>query len=63
MCRVNLPGQFLFSLIFVYVWIELMLMYYIVKFLNERREAIENAESEEKKIIQELTRTEAWDSD
>ena len=62
LCRVNLPGQFLFSLIFVYVWVELMLMYYIVKFLNERRDAIENAELEEKKLIQELANTEVWDS-
>ena len=35
-----------------------MLMYYIVKFLNERRDAIENAELEEKKLIQELANTE-----
>ena len=34
-----------------------MLMYYIFRFLNERREAIENAELEEKKIIQELANT------
>ena len=39
-----------------------MLMYYIVKFLNERREAIENAELEEKKLIQELASTEVGDS-
>ena len=57
LCRVNLPWQFLFSVIFVYVGAELMLMYYIFRFLNERREAIENAELEEKKIIQELANT------
>jgi len=55
LCRVNLPWQFLFSVIFVYVWAELMLMYYIFKFLNERRESIKNADLHEKKIIQELT--------
>ena len=54
LCRVNLPWQFLFSVIFVYVWAELMLMYYIFKFLHERREKIANAELEEKKIIKEL---------
>ncbi len=54
LCRENLPGQFLFSIIFVYVWAELMLMYYIFRFLNERRERIANAELEEKKIIKEL---------
>ena len=54
LCRVNFPGQFLFSVIFVYVWAELALMYYIFKFLGERRERIENAELEEKKIIKEL---------
>ena len=54
LCRVDLPGQFLFSVIFVYVGAELALMYYIFKFLNERRERIANAEAEEKKIIKEL---------
>ena len=54
LCRVNLPVQFLFSLIFVYVGVELMMMYYIIKFLNERKDAIENAELEEKKVLQEL---------
>ena len=54
LCRVNLPVQFLFSVIFVYVWAELALMYYIFHFLNERRERIANAEAEEKKIIKEL---------
>lgn len=54
LCRVNLPWQFLFSVIFVYIWAELALMYYIVKFLNERREKIANAEAEEKKLLQEL---------
>lgn len=34
-----------------------MLMYYILRFLNERREAIENAELEEKKILHELVST------
>ena len=54
LCRVGLPGQFLFSVIFVYVWAELALMYYIFRFLNDRRERIENAELEEKKVIKEL---------
>ena len=54
LCRVNLPGQFLFSVIFVYVGAELALVYYIFRFLHERRERIENAELEEKKIIKEL---------
>ena len=63
LCRVNLPWQFLFSVIFVYVGAELMLMYYIFRFLNERRDAIENAELQEKKIIQELANTDIVDSD
>lgn len=42
--RIDLPTQFLFSLIFVYVWIELLLMYYIVRFLNDRKELIENVD-------------------
>ena len=54
LCRVNLPWQFLFSVIFVYVGAELALMYYIFRFLQERRERIANAEAEEKKIIKEL---------
>ena len=54
LCRVDLPGQFLFSVIFVYVGAELALVYYIFRFLHERRERIENAELEEKKIIKEL---------
>lgn len=54
LCRVDLPGQFLFSVIFVYVGAELALMYYIFRFLNERRERIENAELEEKKVLKEL---------
>ena len=54
LCRVDLPGQFLFSVIFVYVGAELALMYYIFRFLNERREKIANAELEEKKILKEL---------
>ena len=54
LCRVNLPGQFLFSVIFVYVGGELALMYYIFHFLYERRERIANAEAEEKKILKEL---------
>lgn len=54
LCHENLPGQFLFSIIFLYIWTELMLMYYIFRFLNERRERIANAELEEKKIIKEL---------
>ena len=62
LCRVNLPWQFLFSVIFVYVGAELALMYYIFNFLRERRERIENAELEEKKLIQELASSEV-DSD
>ena len=54
LCRVDLPWQFLFSVIFVYVGVELSLMYYIFRFLAERRERIENAELEEKKILKEL---------
>ena len=54
LCRVNFPTQFLFSIIFVYVWAELALVYYIFRFLNDRRERIANAEAEEKKIIKEL---------
>ena len=54
LCRVGLPGQFLFSVIFVYVGAELALMYYIFRFLNDRRERIANAEAEKKKLIQEL---------
>jgi len=54
LCRVDLPGQFLFSVIFVYVGAELALMYYIFRFLQERRERIANAEAEEKKILKEL---------
>ena len=34
-----------------------MVMYYVFKFLNERRERIENAELEEKRVIQELANT------
>lgn len=62
LCRVDLPWQFLFSLIFVYVGLELTLMYYIVRFLNERKDAMENIEEHEKKIIQDLTNTESLDS-
>ena len=54
LCRVDFPAQFLFSIIFVYVGAELALMYYIFRFLHERRERIANAEAEEKKIIKEL---------
>ena len=50
LCRIDLPWQFLFSIIFVYVGIELMLMYYIVKFLNERRDSIKNIGNEEKNM-------------
>ena len=57
LCNIGLPWQFLFSLIFLLVWIELMVMYYVFKFLNERRERIENAELEEKRVIQELANT------
>lgn len=38
-------------------------MYYIFKFLNERREAIKNAELHEKKIIQELASASVNDFD
>ena len=61
LCRVNLPWQFLFSVIFVYVGAELALMYYIFRFLQERRERIENAEAEEKKIIKELASSDIHD--
>lgn len=54
LCHVNLPWQFLFSVIFVYIGVELALIYYIFRFLHERRERIANAEQEEKKLIQEL---------
>ena len=54
LCRVDLPGQFLFSVIFVYIGAEMALMYYIFRFLNERRERIANAELEEEKILKEL---------
>jgi hypothetical protein len=37
-------------------------MYYIVRFLNERKDAMENIEEHEKKIIQDLTNTESLDS-
>jgi hypothetical protein len=33
-------------------------MYYIFRFLNDRRERIANAEAEEKKLIQELASSE-----
>ena len=58
LCRVNLPWQFLFSVIFVYVGAELALMYYIFNFLRERRERIANAEAEEKKLLKELAESE-----
>jgi fucose permease len=32
--QVNLPGQFLFSLIFFYCGIELMILYYVFQFLH-----------------------------
>ena len=54
LCNVDLPKQFLFSLIFVYVWVELMLLYYIVRFLNDRQDKIDNIELEEKESIKEL---------
>ena len=54
LCHVNLPWQFLFSVIFVYIGAELAVIYYIFRFLHERRERIANAEQEEKKLIQEL---------
>ena len=42
---------------------ELALMYYIFKFLNERRERIKNAELEEKKLIQELANSDIESED
>ena len=63
LCRVGLPVQFLFSVIFVYIWAELALMYYIFRFLNDRRERMANAELEEKKIIQELASTDIGEDD
>ncbi len=56
--RVDLPGQFLFSVIFVFVWAELALMYYIFNYLRERRERIANAEAEEKKLLKDLAESE-----
>jgi hypothetical protein len=38
-------------------------MYYIFRFLNDRRERIANAELEEKKIIQELASTDIGEDD
>ena len=38
-----------------------MVMYYIFRFLNERRERIANAELEEKKLIQELASSDVGD--
>ena len=58
LCRVDLPGQFLFSVIFIYVGAELALVYYIFNFLRERRERIANAEAEEKKLLKELAESE-----
>ena len=63
LCHVNLPGQFLFSVIFVYVGAELALIYYIFQFLHERRERIANVEQEEKKIIKELANTDIESED
>ena len=40
-----------------------MLMYYVFRFLAERREAIENAELEEKKILKELASADIESSD
>ena len=59
LCSVGLPGQFLFSVIFLYVWAELAVLYYLVRFLHDRKEAIENAELKEKKMLQELTGSDA----
>lgn len=63
LCRVDFPKQFLFSVIFVYFGAELALMYYIFRFLNERRERIANAEAEEKKLIQELANSDMESDD
>lgn len=52
--HINLPKQFLFSLIFIYIWIELLLLYYIIKFLHEREDAIINADKYEKEAIQKI---------
>lgn len=35
--QINLPGQFLFSLIFFYCGIELMILYYVFQFLNTEK--------------------------
>ena len=59
LCSVGLPGQFLFSVIFLYVWAELAVLYYLVRFLHDRKEAIENAELKEKKMLQELAGSDA----
>ncbi|MBO7505516.1 hypothetical protein J6T66_05345 [bacterium] len=50
-------------MIFVYVGAELALMYYIFRFLNDRRERIANAEAEEKKLIQELASSEVGEEE
>jgi uncharacterized RDD family membrane protein YckC len=36
--QVNLPSQFLFSLIFFYCGIELMILYYVFQFLTTEKE-------------------------
>lgn len=36
--QVDLPGQFLFSLVFFYCGVELMILYYIFQFLNKEEE-------------------------
>lgn len=50
-------------MIFVYFGAELALMYYIFRFLNERRERIANAKAEEKKLIQELANSDIESDD
>lgn len=54
LCHINLPTPFLFALICLYTGIELFILFYIVRFLRDRQEKIENAEKEGKKAIQEL---------
>jgi hypothetical protein len=36
--QIELPGQFLFSLVFFYCGIELMILYYVLQFLNAEDE-------------------------
>ena len=54
LCHIGLPVQFLVSLIFVYVGIELALLYNIIHFLRDRQDALDNADKKEKEAIQEI---------